>query len=111
MWLIHISLYLFCRWSGPWWTREKVGEYFPIFSRDHPPLLDYLRNMKILTEASEQGSMDSESQVSPWLKALLDYLRYLVSCVEPSLLLWSIFSAGCAVIITSGTSSPVVTRR
>jgi hypothetical protein len=98
------------RWSGPWWTRQKVGEYFPIFSRDHPPLLDYLRNMKILTEASQQESMDLGSQVAPWLKALLDRLRYLVSHVEPSILLWSIFSAGCAIITASGTSSTVIRR-
>jgi hypothetical protein len=99
------------RWSGPWWTREKVGEYFPVFSRDHPPLLDYLRNMKILTGASQQEGTDSGSQVAPWLKALLDRLRYLVSHVEPSIILWSIFSAGCAIITTSGTTSSTVTRR
>ncbi|XP_069702878.1 lipase maturation factor 2-like isoform X1 [Periplaneta americana] len=98
------------RWSGPWWKREKVGEYFPIFSRDHPPLLDYLRNMKILPPASQHGATDSSSQVAPWLKALLDRLRYLVSHVESSLLVWSIFSAGCAIITTTGTSS-AATRR
>ncbi|KDR11021.1 lipase maturation factor 2-like [Zootermopsis nevadensis] len=98
------------RWSGPWWTREKVGEYLPIFSRDHPPLLDYLRNIKILTGASQEGT-DSGSHVAPWLKALLDRLRYLVSLVEPSILLWSIFSAGCAIITTSSTTGSTVTRR
>lgn len=99
------------RWSGPWWKREKVGEYFPIFSRDHPPLLEYLRNMKILPTASEQGGTESSSQVAPWLKALLDHLRYLVSHVESSLLLWSIFSAGCAIITTTGSSSSAATPR
>jgi len=99
------------RWSGPWWTREKVGEYFPIFSRDHGPLLDYLRKMKILPETPERKDTVSESQVTPWLKALLDRLRYLVSHIEPSLFLWSIFSAGCAIITTTGTTNSAAARR
>lgn len=99
------------RWSDPWWTREKVSEYFPIFSRDHPPLLDFLRHMKVLSGASEREDSVSGSQVAPWLKMLLDRLRYLVSHVEPSLLLWSVFSAGCAIITTSGTTSHAATRR
>jgi hypothetical protein len=36
------------------WTRQKVGEYFPVFSKDHAPLLDYLKNYKILSP--EKGS-------------------------------------------------------
>lgn len=109
--MIFISLHVFCRWSGPWWTREKVGEYFPIFSRDHGPLVDYLHKMKILPETPERQDAVSESQVTPWLKALLDRLRYLVSHVEPSLFLWSIFSAGCAIITTTGTTSSAAARR
>lgn len=37
-----------------WWTREKIGEYFPVFSKDHPPLLDYLRTIKVLTQDKQQ---------------------------------------------------------
>merc|ERR1719436_1510506 len=25
-----------------WWVRREVGEYLPILSRDHKPLIDYL---------------------------------------------------------------------
>ncbi|KAJ9576239.1 hypothetical protein L9F63_006901 [Diploptera punctata] len=90
------------RMSGTWWTREKVGEYFPVFTRDHPPLIDYLRNMKLLPESDSDSA---SNQVAPWLKALLDQLRYLATRVESSLLMWSIFSAGCAIITITGPSS------
>ena len=93
--------------SGTWWTREKVGEYFPVFTRDHPPLIDYLRNMKLLPESDADSA---SKQVAPWLKALLDQLRFLVSHVESSLLMWSIFSAGCVIITTTGPGSSSARR-
>ncbi|KAK7870100.1 hypothetical protein R5R35_011080 [Gryllus longicercus] len=85
------------RWSEAWWTRSKQSEYLPIFSRDHPPLLEYLRKLKILSDEIK------EPPVVPWLKYVLDRLRFLFSQVEPSILLWSIFSAGCVINLTSGT--------
>lgn len=39
------------------------------------------------------------------LKVILDAIRKLLSRVEASLLLWSIFTAGCAIIMTRGPSS------
>ncbi|PSN35844.1 Lipase maturation factor 2 [Blattella germanica] len=94
------------RTSGTWWTREKVGEYFPIFSRDHPPLIDYLRKVKLLPDASE-----TDSEVAPWLKAILDRLRHLVSHLESSILLWSLFSAGCAIILTTGSTNSASNKK
>lgn len=85
------------RWTDTWWKREKQSEYLPIFSRDHPPLLDYLRKLKIVSQDIK------EPPVTPWLKYVLDRLRYIFSQLEPSLLLWSIFTAGCVINLTSGS--------
>ncbi|XP_063217415.1 lipase maturation factor 2-like [Bacillus rossius redtenbacheri] len=80
-----------------WWTRERVGEYFPVFSRDHPPLLDYLRSVKILTDDAPKAFP------APAVKAALDTLRQ-VTQVEASILLWSLFAAGWAIIATRSLS-------
>ncbi|XP_046465996.1 lipase maturation factor 2 [Neodiprion pinetum] len=82
------------RHSSTWWTREKIGEYFPIFSKDHPPLLEYLSKMKIIQDKPDEQS------VNPSLKLILDSLRAVVGRVEASLLLWSVFTAGCAIIMS-----------
>ncbi|XP_043273217.1 lipase maturation factor 2-like [Venturia canescens] len=82
-----------------WWTREKVGEYFPIFSQDHPPLLEYLAKMKIVQNKS-QVKVTNEG-----LKKVLESVRSLLGRVEASLLLWSVFTTGCAIIMTSHDSS------
>ncbi|XP_049810816.1 lipase maturation factor 2-like [Schistocerca nitens] len=86
------------RSASAWWTRERVGEYFPIFSRDHPPLLEYLRNVKILTDSRKDPT------VIPWLKMLLDRLRKLATAVDPAILMWSLFTAGCAIVAGSASS-------
>ena len=85
---------LLCRWSSSWWTREKLGEYFPIFTRDHPPLLDYLSSMKVLSSSAK------EDEPIAWLKMILDLIRSSVIYVEPSILLISLFITGCVLILT-----------
>nr|CAD7577158.1 unnamed protein product [Timema californicum] len=92
------------RWTGgSWWTREEVREYFPIYSRDHAPLLDYLRNLKILPE---KGAAAPPSKVNFVVRAVLDNLRLFETHVESSILLWSIFMAGCVIIATKSSSQP-----
>jgi len=76
-----------------------VGEYFPIFSRDHPPLIEYLTKMKILQEKS------AIKVTNQTLKLILDTSRSLVSKIEPSLFLWAVFTAGCTIIVTGYSSS------
>lgn len=51
--------FLICsnRNSAAFWTREKVGEYFPIFAKDHAPLLDYLKSFKILGQEKKKESI------------------------------------------------------
>ncbi|XP_034944819.1 lipase maturation factor 2-like [Chelonus insularis] len=77
-----------------WWRREKVGEYFPIFSCDHPPLLEYLKKLNIF---QDEESIELTNQS---LKNILDSIRLITRKIEPSLVLWSMFTAGCAIIIT-----------
>ncbi|XP_032666182.1 lipase maturation factor 2-like [Odontomachus brunneus] len=82
-----------------WWTREKLGEYFPIFSRDHPPLIEYLKKMKIIQEKPSSKITNEPA------KLILDNLRSLVGKMEACLLLWSILTAGSAIIVTGYNNS------
>ncbi|XP_033224978.1 lipase maturation factor 2-like [Belonocnema kinseyi] len=96
--------YHYTQWSQKnsqaWWTREKVGEYFPVFSRDHPPLLEYLAKMKIVQD-KPAPKVSNEP-----VKFVLDHLRAMVSKIEASILLWGVFTAGCAIILTASTPAP-----
>lgn len=92
------------RWSSSWWTRERVGEYFPIFTRDHPPLLDYLNSMKVLSPSSKERSPNTI------LTTVLDFIRSFVVYVEPSILIISLFITGC-VLITTIRRQPRKVRR
>ncbi|XP_033338138.2 lipase maturation factor 2 [Megalopta genalis] len=82
-----------------WWTREKIEEYFPTFSRDHPPLIEYLTRMKIIQD-KPVFKVTNEP-----LKLLLDSIRSIVCKIEASLLLWGVYTAGCAIIMTSYNTS------
>lgn len=101
--------YHYTSWSQTWnaqawWTREKVGEYFPILSHDHPPLIEYLTKMKIIQD-KPQHKVTNEP-----LKFVLDKIRSAASKVEASLLLWGVFTAGCA-IITTGFNHSVLRKK
>lgn len=88
------------RWNKQaWWTREKIGEYFPIFSHDHPPLIEYLSKMKIIQDKS------IFKITNELLKLFFDSIRSLIHKIEASLLLWGVFTAGCTIIITSYNNS------
>jgi len=82
------------RWSQTWWRRERVGEYFPVYTKDSPGLVDYLKARNLLPTTSKQPA-------HPIWKQVLNAIRTLASHVEPSILLWSVFSAGCALIATT----------
>lgn len=84
-----------------WWKREKSSEYFPIFAKDHAPLVDYLKSLKIL-DSKENIAKDNE-KVLPWLKIALDALRNSIGRLDPVIFIWSVFSAGCAVISSRAT--------
>lgn len=80
-----------------WWKRVKVNDYFPPFSKDSPALIDYLKARNLLPTAPKHAP-------HPLWKQILDSIRYVASHFEASLLLWSVFTAGCAIITTSGSS-------
>lgn len=74
--------------------REKTGEYFPAYSRDTPALIDYLKARNLLPVVSK-------TPVNAVWKQVLDGVRYVTGHLEATLLLWSVFTAGCAIITTT----------
>ncbi|KAK9720857.1 Lipase maturation factor [Popillia japonica] len=82
------------RWQSAWWKREKVGEYFPVFSKDSAVLQDTLKARNLLPTVSKQ-------KVHPIWKQVLDSIRMVASQLEATLLMWSVFTAGCAIITTT----------
>lgn len=92
--------YTYTNWnqrSQPtWWTRQKIGEYFPTYAKDSPALIDFLKARNLLPTTPK------ETVNATW-KKILDSIRYVTSHLEPTLLLWSVLTAGCAVITTSGS--------
>ncbi|KAF6207882.1 hypothetical protein GE061_016331 [Apolygus lucorum] len=80
------------RESSTVWTRKKVSEYFPVFSKDHPPLLDYLKNLNII------GDEGKEPQTPAGLAKALTELRGIFTRLEPQFLMLSLLITGFAVI-------------
>lgn len=85
---------LFFRWQSAWWKRERKGEYFPAFNKDSQGLVEYLKARNLLPPLTKQS-------VNPIWKSVLDSIRFLTNHLEATLLLWSIFTAGCAIITTT----------
>ena len=71
-----------------------MNDYFPVFSRDHPPLIEYLSKMKIIQDK------DYPKVTNSTFKSILDFIRSLVSKVEATLLVWGVITAGCAIMMT-----------
>lgn len=90
-------MYFFVRSQSAWWTREQVKEYFPAYSKDSPALIDFLKARNLLPTLSKQA-------VNPIWKQALDSIRYVTNHLEATLLFWSVFTAGLALICTSGGS-------
>ena len=54
-----------------WWTREEVGEYSPMISKDDPPAIrEYLTNIGILKPPSK-----SQKSTNKYLAKFLKFLR------------------------------------
>ncbi|GJQ67169.1 hypothetical protein Trydic_g5709, partial [Trypoxylus dichotomus] len=81
-------------WQSAWWKRERVGEYFPVFSKDSAALQDTLKARNLLPTVSKQ-------KVHPIWKRALDSVRIVANQLEATLLMWSVFTAGCAIITTT----------
>jgi hypothetical protein len=89
--------YTYSSWSQrsqpSWWVRQRVGEYFPAYTKDSPALVDYLKARNLLPTPTRHN-------VNPVRKQILDGIRYITGQLEATLLLWSVFTAGCAIITT-----------
>lgn len=105
---LNLQLFSIFRNRPMWWRREKVGEYFPIFTKDHAPLTDYLKSLNLI-DSDEKIAAD-DKLVLPWIKTVLDFLRDSVARLDPVLLMWSVFSAGCAIMSTGATITPAVKK-
>nr|XP_018910530.1 PREDICTED: lipase maturation factor 2-like [Bemisia tabaci] len=84
--------------TSDWWTRKREGEYLPVFSKDHPPLLEYLRAQNILT------SSKPKSITHPTVKEVLEKTRTIITAVEPYVLMWSLITAAFAIIFLTTPS-------
>ncbi|KAJ8977905.1 hypothetical protein NQ317_012406 [Molorchus minor] len=93
---VQIQIYVISK--ATWWTRERVAEYFPPYSKDNSALLDYLKARNLLPTLSNQF-------VNPIWKQILDGIRYITNHLEATLLFWSVLTAGLALICTSSGSS------
>lgn len=96
---MHIC-YFILRSHSTWWKREGVDEYFPAFTKDSPTLIDYLKARNLLPSTAK-------SKINPIWKQILDGIRYITGHLEATLLLWSVFTAGCAIITTTTKSNKV----
>ncbi|KAF7273526.1 hypothetical protein GWI33_013769 [Rhynchophorus ferrugineus] len=76
-----------------WWVREKVSEYFPPYAKDSPVLEDFLKARNLLPSGKP-------SELNPIWKQVLDSIRFVANQVEATLIFWSVFSAGLAIIAT-----------
>jgi len=81
--------------GNSWWTRTKLDDFTPVYSKDSPGLVEFLKARNLIPSAK------GKITVHPVWKQILDGIRYVANNLEASLLLWSIFTAGCAVITTT----------
>jgi len=69
--------------AGPdWWSREQQGEYMPILTRDHKPVIDFLKSQGIL-------GLQAEEKKNTVISNLLDSLRSLTTLAPPHIQIWS----------------------
>lgn len=79
--------------SVNWWTREHSGEYMPTYSKDHAPLLDYLRKMKLVDQKDIRVK-------NKFLAQMLDTIRSVFEILENHYTILSLFVAALVVLFT-----------
>jgi hypothetical protein len=81
---IRAKLYKYHFTSGgqDWWVREEQGEYLPILTRDHKPVVDFLTNQGILGTVADT----KEARV---ITTVLDSVRTLSTLAPPHIQIWS----------------------
>eukprot|EP00092_Neocalanus_flemingeri_P022033 GFUD01023898.1.p1 GENE.GFUD01023898.1~~GFUD01023898.1.p1 ORF type:complete len:639 (+),score=170.92 GFUD01023898.1:81-1997(+) len=73
--------YHFTQGGKDWWSREEQGEYMPILTKDHKPLIDFLTNQGILGLTPEKTSVVATK--------LLDSVRSMTTLAPPHIQIWS----------------------
>lgn len=94
----------FNRASGSWWKRTYEGDYLPIFTVDHAPLVEYLRKIGTI------GTMDIPATNQP-LQHGLDAIRGWINIASPEVLLWSLFITACVITWTKRGVKPSMSYR
>ncbi|XP_053680167.1 lipase maturation factor 2-like [Anopheles nili] len=95
---IRVSLYRFAYTSfsdGGFWSRERLSDYFSVFSLDDAHLQEKLKQMQYRTTTEPSGASWN------WLlRCLLDAVRRFVGAIEGSYLLTGLFVAAGMLIYT-----------
>jgi len=81
--------------KGEWWSRKKDKEYMPIFSKDHPPLVEFVKNL---------GYLDADLKATEQSKVLalsLDKIREAFEGTRPEYVIWGALIALLSIIFTS----------
>lgn len=90
--------------AGVWWKRRLEGDYHPIFTVDHAPLVEYLRQIGTI------GTMDIPATNQPFQHALHS-LRTYVSALDPAMFLWCLCITACVIMWTKRSKRPVSSYR
>ncbi|GAB6020284.1 Lipase maturation factor 2 [Chamberlinius hualienensis] len=74
--------------GSDWWTRKKVGEYFPAVNKGHQVLKDFLLKHNIITDPEVTVDLVRNHVLRDWLRLIRSWI-----CVVPAPhFLWSLFT-------------------
>ncbi|KAK4309275.1 hypothetical protein Pmani_019088 [Petrolisthes manimaculis] len=93
-------------WSenGVWWKRKLEGDYHPIFTVDHAPLVEYLRKIGTI------GTMDIPATNQPF-QQVLQSIRAYVGILDPCIFLWCLCVTACVIMWTKRSRRSVSSYR
>ncbi|ODN03967.1 Lipase maturation factor 2 [Orchesella cincta] len=81
--------------KGEWWIRKREKEFMPMFSKDHPPLVNFVKNL---------GYLDPDykpEQPSERIPFFLDKIRGSFVGTRPEYIIWGCFSTIFIILFTS----------
>uniref|UniRef100_A0A2M4ALV9 Lipase maturation factor n=2 Tax=Anopheles triannulatus TaxID=58253 RepID=A0A2M4ALV9_9DIPT len=91
--------------SGAFWKRERLGDYFSVFSLNAPHLQDKLKQIGYWAADQTETARDTHSW--NWLmRWLLDAVRRFVSTIEGSYLVTGLLVAAVSLIYSQRHQSP-----
>jgi hypothetical protein len=81
--------------KGEFWIRKREKEFMPMFSKDHPPLVNFVKNL---------GYLDADykpEQPSERIPFFLDKIRSTFAGTRPEYIMWGCLSTMFLIIFTS----------